>query len=291
MFIEIFWSILIFSLVPITVKFTGANPYTIGFFRLIVASLMLGVFWRKKINFRAFKEATYWKLLMIGACFFGHWITYTFSIKVSGPSICVLGMATYGVQLIFYGAFFLGYHVTKKNLLCLFLILMGVALVIPSWDFHDNTTLGLALALMSASFYSIIPIMLQKSHEFNQETRIFSQFSIALIGYCFLWPKTQWSGLLAQDWWALLFLAVMGTFVAHTLWSKVVSTLPTTTTGIIYYLITPIAMGLSLFFLKEKLTGVQMIGGAVILGAALINMITQDRINALVKRFEKKGPS
>lgn len=288
MFIEILTAILIFSLVPIAVKLTHATPFTIGFFRLAIAALMLGFFWNKKINWRAYNQKTFWKLVVIGVCFFAHWITYTYSIKVAGPSICVLGMATYGVQLIFYGSFFLGYHIHKKNLICLFLILLGIALVIPSWDYHNKTTLGLLLALISASFYSIIPIMLQKSHEFSQETRIFYQFSIAFMGYVLFFEQTQWSGLTSTDWYVLLFLAVLGTFVAHTLWSRVVSRLPTTTTGIIYYLITPLAMFFSNWFLGESLSGIQKVGGVVILGSALINTINQDRLKILFGYFKQK---
>ncbi len=285
MVIEIILAIVIFSLVPLAIKETTANPYTIGIFRLIVATLMLGVFWRKKINWSAYKESTFWKLAIIGICFFGHWITYTFAVKVSGPSITVLGLATYGIQLIFYGSWFLGYKIHAKNIFCLILSLIGVGLVIPSWDFHNNITLGLLLALVSASFYAIIPIMLQKSHEFNQETRIFYQFSISSLGYFFLIKETSWSGLSNNDWWLLLFLAVLGTFVAHTFWSRAVTKLPTTTTGIIYYLVTPITMVLSWGVLGEELSGLQKLGGVVILAAALVNMLTKDRVKVLFRRF------
>lgn len=288
MLFEICISILIFSLIPITVKFTNANAFTIGFFRLLVASILVSLFWNKKINFKAYKKKNFWKLVFIGLAFFFHWITYTYSIKIAGPSICVLGMATYGVQLIFYGAYFLGHKITKKNLVCLVLILFGVILVIPSWDFHDRTTLGLGLALLSASFYSTIPILLQKSHEFSQESRIFFQFSIAFLCYLALFPLTDWTSLMSVDWIALIFLAVMGTFVAHTLWSKIVSQLPTTTTGIIYYLITPLAMILAALILGEKLTLIQQIGGGVILAGALLNSLNQARFKTAYDKFLSK---
>lgn len=266
-------AIIIFSFVPVSVKFTAANPFTIGLFRLIVATLLIGLVYRKKINWLAFKSRSSWKLLVVGLCFVCHWLTYTFSIKISGPSICVLGMATYGVQLIFYGSFFLGYHVRVWNIICLLLILVGVFLVIPGLDINNNTTLGLVLALTSASFYSAIPIMLQKSHEFSQETRIFAQFGIGMLVYLLFIPFTEWTYLGRNDWLALIFLAVLGTFVAHSLWSRVTSRLPTTTSGVIYYLITPSAMLLSHFILGEQLSVKQQIGGGVILFAALTNSL------------------
>ena len=270
-------AIIIFAFVPVAVKFTTANPFTIGLFRLVVATAMIGLVYRNKIEWRSLflrgERKSVWKLIVIGMAFIGHWLTYTFSIKVSGPSICVLGMATYGVQLIFYGSLFLGYHVRAKNIICLLFILIGVSLVIPSWDFSNNTTLGLMLALISASFYAIIPIMLQKSHEFSQETRIFAQFGVAMVGYLFLIQQTEWESLASTDWWALVFLAVLGTFIAHSLWTRVTSRIPTTTSGVLYYLITPAAMLLSHFLIGEELSLKQQIGGLIILVAALLNTL------------------
>ncbi len=274
-------AISIFSFVPIVVKLTSANAFTIGLFRLMLAAFLLSCFWRKRIDFFAFQKKSFWKLLLIGFCFFAHWLTYTFSVKVSGPSFTVMGMATYGVQLIFYGAVFLNNSVNKKNIFCLILILTGVALVIPDWSLGNNTTFGLVLALISASFYAAIPILLQKAHEFNQETRVFFQFSVALVGYLLLSPLSDFRSLLLHDWMALLFLGVLGTFVAHTLWSGLVSTLPTTTTGISYYLITPSAMFISYFVFKEELTFWQVIGALTILMSALVNH--------LINHHQKKG--
>jgi drug/metabolite transporter (DMT)-like permease len=190
-----------------------------------------------------------------------------------------MGMATYGVQLIFYGSLFLNYNVNKKNIFCLIFILIGVALVIPNWSMGNNTTLGLVLALVSASFYAAIPILLQKSHEFNQETRVFYQFSIALIGYTFLLPFSDYQSLALNDWLALIFLGVFGTFIAHTLWSGLVSSLPTTTTGISYYLITPSAMFISFIVFEEVLSFWQILGACIILSSALTNHLINHHLN------------
>lgn len=283
MFIEMFWAIGIFSFVPLVIKFCSANPFAMGFFRLSVGTLLVSLYWRKKINWKVYKEKDAWKLLLIGATFFCHWITYTFSVKLGSPSMTVLGMATYGIQMIFYGAYFLGYHVRPKNIFCLLLILVGVFFVLPSWDLNDKGTIGFTLALISASFYATIPIQLQKAHIFNMETRTFAQFSVAFLGYVFLVPNANWRELVFIDWMGLLFLGVLGTFVAHSLWSRVVAHVPTTTSGIVYYIITPTAMFLSWLLLGETLSSKQLLGAGIILSGAIINMLKLPEPN-------KKGP-
>jgi drug/metabolite transporter (DMT)-like permease len=270
---ETFLAIFIFSFVPLAIKFTAANPFTIGFFRLLVASSLTFIMWRKKIRLDVFRGKERWRLGLIGLFFFCHWITYFYSIKIAGPSACVLGMSTYGIQLIFFGSVFLGYHVKKKNIIALILVLLGISQLIPEWNFSNHFTQGILLALLSASFYACLPILHQKANQYyDHDIRIFSQFSFALIGFSFFIFKTDWQ-LTSKDWYALMFLAVFGTFIAHSLWAKVTSQLPTTTSGIIYYAITPSALILSHFLLGESLTTKQIIAASLILSGALYNSL------------------
>lgn len=273
---ETFFAIFIFSFVPLAIKFTAANPFTIGFFRLAVASTLSFLFWRKKIKIGVFLNKESWRLPVIGFFFFCHWITYFYSIKIGGASICVLGMSTYGIQLIFFGSVFLGYHVKKKNIISLALVLIGIGQLIPEWNFSNNFTQGILLALMSASFYACLPILHQRTNRyFDHDVRIFSQFFFGLIGFSFFVLKADWN-LTSKDWYALLFLAVFGTFIAHSLWAHVTSRLPTTTSGIIYYAITPSALLLAHFFLGEHLANKQIIAAGIILSGAVFNSWRQN---------------
>lgn len=286
MFLETTWSLLIFALVPLAVKFTDANPYDIGLLRLLMAVVLLAFFWRRKIEWRAYKKVGFSKIVLLGTCFFLHWITYTFAVKWAGPSMTVLGMSSYGVQLMLWGALFLGNKITTKSVLCLIAIIFGVFLVIPEWDFANNGTLGLILALLSATFYSFIPVILQKTKEFKTETRIFFQFFIALFGYLFLIGKTDLKILKAEDWYALIFLGVFGTFIAHTLWSKVTSVISTNISAILYYLVTPITMALAVYLFNERLSALQITGALIILVGSFTNLINKQLIH---KIFHKKA--
>ena len=152
-------------------------------------------------------------------------------------------------------------------------MLLGITQLIPEWNFSNNFTQGIALALLSASFYACLPILHQKTNQyFDHDIRIFSQFFFGLTGFSFFATKTSWV-LTNKDWYALIFLAVFGTFIAHTLWARVTSKLPTTTSGIIYYAITPSALILSHFLLGESLTTKQIIAAGLILSGALYNSL------------------
>ena len=178
MFFEGLLAIIIFSFVPLAIKLTTASPLTICLFRLFVTVITLGLFWRKKIQFKSFLtlDTDNWKLWLIGFVFFFHWLSYAYGVKLGGPSIGVLGLSTYGIQLVLAGAFFLGHQVTRKDIFCLSLSMLGIFLIVPSWNFKNTSTQGLVLSLASATCFAIMPIIHRKTQMFTIETRIFAQF-------------------------------------------------------------------------------------------------------------------
>ncbi len=272
MFLQGLFSILIFAFVPLAIKYTTATPLTICLFRLLVTVGALAVLWRKKISFHKFFTKEGAKLWLIGFIFFIHWITYAYGVKIGGPSIGVLGLSTYGIQLILAGTLFLDHHITKKDVVCLFLSFVGIVMIIPSWNFQNEMTLGLVLALLSATSFALIPVMHKKTEAFNQQTRIFSQFAGALVFFFFFIGQTSWS-LRPVDWAAMIFLGVFGTLIAHSLWAKISSTVSPNITGLAYYTIAPITILFSALFLGDKLSVLQLSGAALVIASAVANII------------------
>jgi drug/metabolite transporter (DMT)-like permease len=181
-------------------------------------------------------------------------------------------MSTYGVQLILYGSLFLGYHLRFSNYLALLFVLIGVYLVMPAFSFENNFSKGLMLGLGSAAFYSILPILHQRTNRFfNYQIRIFSQFFFAMLIFLIFLPKTNWA-LTSVDWYTLLFLAIFGTLIAHSLWARFTSHTPTYISGVIYYAITPSALFLSKIVFNESLSIKQILGAILIITAAIYNV-------------------
>lgn len=272
MFFQGVLSILIFAFVPLAIKFTTATPFTICLFRLLVTVTILGIFWRNKISFRTFFSREGLKLWLLGFIFFLHWVTYTYGVKLGGASMGVLGLSTYGIQLIIAGALFYDHHITRKDLVCLFFSFCGILLIIPSWNFKNEATLGLILALLSATCFAFVPVVHRKSSEFSLHTRIFAQFAGALLFFLFFIGETSWE-LASNDWWALLYLALCGTVIAHSLWAKISSTISPTIAGMAYYTIAPLTILSSSLLLNENLTAIQLTGAGIVIASAIANIV------------------
>ncbi len=272
MFFQGLLSILIFAFVPLAIKYTTATPLTICLYRLLVTVSVLGLLWRSKIAFREFFTKDGLKLWLIGFIFFIHWISYTYGVKLGGASMGVLGLSTYGIQLIIAGTFFLDHQITRKDVICLFFSFCGILMIIPSWNLADKATHGLGLALLSATCFAFVPVAHRRASEFNLQTRIFAQFFAALVFFSFFAGETHWN-LQGRDWMALTYLALLGTVVAHSLWARISSTISPNIAGMAYYTIAPITILSSALFLGERLTSLQLLGAAIVIASAIANIL------------------
>lgn len=257
--------------VPVFIKFTSANPLTIGLFRLSVATILMAVFFIPFKNDRPLNKSMLFPLIIIGVLFAVHWITYFLSIKKATASIGILGMSTYGIHLIFLGWVIRKDKPDPFDFLALAFAVVGTYLIIPEFSFSNNATVGILLGILSGFCFALLPILHQKYHFIPDRIRIFGQFFFAWIVFIFFVPGTNWQ-LEASDWWGLLYLAIPGTFIAHSLWVRVTTRISTTVSSLIFYLIIPMTMLISYFWLKEPMPTPKIAGALLIVFGNILSI-------------------
>jgi drug/metabolite transporter (DMT)-like permease len=272
--IEAFIAILLFGCIPVVIKMVSANPYTIGIFRLALATLVFAAFMAVRGELRRVARADLIRLAAIGFLFFGHWLTLFFAVKVSSASIGAIGLSTYGVDLLFLGVFFAGERPRIVVIVAVLLAAIGAVLVVPTFDLRNSTALGMLLACASALMYASLPLLHQRWSRIPTGIRTLGQFGFALLFFSLFITKTNWN-LTTRDWAGLLFLAIGVTLIAHSLWVRVTTRLAPSSTSILYYANIPIAIGLSVWILGEPLTVRTMSGAALIITSGLIGLATR----------------
>jgi drug/metabolite transporter (DMT)-like permease len=270
-FIESLIPILLFGCIPVTVRFIGANPYTIGIFRLAVATSVLALFLGIRGQLRPIAARDIARLAVIGAIFFGHWITLFFAIKASSASIAAIGQSTYGIDLLILGALFGGERVRFTDAIAVAVAAIGAVLVIPALDMRNDVTLGMALACLSALLYAALPLLHQRWAHIPDMTRTLGQFAFALACFLMFAGRSEWN-LTGRDWAGLLFLAIGVTVIGHSLWVRVTTFFSSRVTSIIYYANIPIAVLLGVLLLGEPLTTRTIIGGVLIIGGSVFGL-------------------
>ena len=274
--LEAFVAVLFLGTVPVTIRAVHADPWVIGLVRLLVATVLAGLFLRGSRGFRALTRPELGAVILIGVVFSLHWAAYFVSIKMSTASVAAIGTATFGIHVALLGRILLGQAPTLTQWMSLVLGFCGTLLVMGEFSFGDEIARGFLLAVFSAFLYAFLPILHQRNVGIPVNVRTLGQYAFALPLFLCLLPRMDW-GVPKADWLGLMHLAVFSTFVAHTLWIRGTSVLPTQVSGMIYYLYVPIAMLLSHFLLGEELVASRVAGACLIVIASCIGVFSQPR--------------
>lgn len=275
-------SLILMAGVPVCIKFTSADIYTIGFFRLSVAVVLILIFLSPLRNIaRTINRSMVQSLVLIGGVFALHWFSYFTSIKMSTASMGILGTSTYGIHLIFLGWIFRNNKPGVFDVFAVIIAITGTWLVVPEISLSNRTTAGLLIAIFSGFCFALLPILHQKNQHIPDGLRMFGQLFGAWVVFLFFLPATHWE-LDQNDWWALLYLAVPGTFITHWLWIRVTTRISTTITSIIFYLIIPMTMLISHFWLNEPMPLEKISGAVLIVSGNLLSFYGRSRKKAAV---------
>jgi drug/metabolite transporter (DMT)-like permease len=273
-FFEAGMTVFLFGCVPVVIKYISANAYTIGIFRLGLASLCMIAFLWAKDQFSAVGLRDLLILAIMGSLFGSHWLAHFISVKIASPSIASIGLSTYGIHLILLTRLVSKNKVSISDIIAVFLAISGCVLIIPKFSLSNDTTIGACLGIISGFFYALLPILHQKYSQISSSMRAFGQFFFGFIFFSFFFPLSEWK-LPRGDWVWMVLLAVLGTFIAHTLWVRVTTTLSTKTTSLLFYLFVPIAMILSSLLLDEPMGKAKVIGATLIIAGNIFGLSRQ----------------
>lgn len=263
-------SIILQASVPMVIKAIPADAFVIGNVRLVCSSLIVLCFvkWRKHWGNLAKRDKCF--MLGIGLCFALHWLTFFLSIKIGTAQLGALGVSTYGIMLSLSGAYFLRHTFGLNHFAVLIVAFGGSALIAGGieGELSFEKFIGFLLGVLSAIFFSLLPILHQKMNHVPTGMRTLSQYGFGLIIFLPLAPLGEWDGLGSSA--SLLgYLIVVGTLASHTLWIYSSTKLSTTASSVISYLYPPAALIFAFLFICEMLNAMQILGVILIVLAGL----------------------
>ncbi|MEP5569406.1 MAG: DMT family transporter [Halioglobus sp.] len=260
-------AVLTMSAVPVLVKATSANEYTVGLARLGIAVLAFIPFVALRGHLLKLSGRQWLQLVCIGVMFGLHWLTYFISIKLATAAIAALTILTYSVQYLVLAYLFNGEKVNPVEWLAIGVCFTGCLVVAPDFSFSNDVSLGIAVGLLSALFYAAMPLLHQRASNIGTLERTWGQFFFALLVFLPLWGRANWD-LSETDVYQLLALGLVCTVFSHGLWVKATTELPALYASMIYFLYLPGALIGSALFLDEPITPVKVLGCTLVFGSS-----------------------
>lgn len=277
--LSVVFSMITFGTIGIFVKNIAFSSSEIALYRGIFGSLfLLGVLVLKKeiIPLVVFKKNAK-ALIFSGAAIGINWILLFESYRYTTISNATLSYYIAPVIVVIVSASLFKEKLTLKKMLCAAAAMIGMFLIVNSGAAGITSAdhlKGVGLALSAAVLYASVILVNRFVKELSGLQSTFIQLFVASIVLLPYVLATQGFHLITVDRSSFIYLLVLGvvhTGIAYALFFSAIPYLKSQTTAMLSYVDPASAVFFSAVFIKEELTLIQLIGGALVLGASFIS--------------------
>ena len=264
-------AVLLFGLAGLFAKWIRLPALSITFGRVLFSSAALGLYMlARKQSFRVPLRKDVLLLICAGAILALHWWSFLASIQLSTVAIGTITFSSFPLFVAFLEPLVFRQKLKKRNVLLAAVILIGVFITIPEFSFENNAFTGILVGLVSALSYAVLTLMNKTfAGKYSSTlTAFYEQLTAAVV----LLPLVIRSGGFrpeGADLWLLLFLGIVTTAFAHTLFISCLKDLPAQLAGICSSMETVYGILFAFLFLGE-IPALREIAGALIITAAVL---------------------
>ena len=245
----------------------GVDSFTMVFWRVLFALIILGLYIAVFLRENPFTRERPWFYAAYGLVgVFAFYTLYFYTVKISSVGFAVLLVYTAPAFSVVLGRLIFGEPLTREKMAALFLVLTGVLLVAGNVDFNVSY-LALITGIATGFTYAIYGVLAKFGVRNERPERVL--FMTLFFGMLFLAPFSKFSvptGAIPY----LLGLAFFPTFLGYVLYNYALKEVEVSRASIIATVEPVVAIILAFLLFGEKLTPLQLLGGALIVGASIL---------------------
>lgn len=277
-------SMAIFGTLAPFVRNISVSSGELALYRAILAALFIGVLLpvtRQRIPFRAIRREL--PLLLASGMAMGiNWILLFEAYKYTTVSAATLSYYFAPVLVTLICPFLFRERMTAKQILCFIMSTLGVVLIIDVGGLGTEGThlIGILLGLGAACFYATVMLLNKFIKGVGGIHRTFLQFLAAIL---ILVPYVAFTGgvtlgsMNGTGWACLMVVGLIHTGITYCMYFSSLKELPGQKAAILSYIDPLVAILVSVVVLRETISPLQIVGGALILGFALWNEMGNEK--------------
>lgn len=268
----------VFGTIALFVRNISLPSGEIALYRAVLASILISMYLlgsRQKIPFGKIKKEL--PLLVFSGIAMGfNWILLFEAYKYTTVSVATLSYYFAPVLVTIACPILFREKMTKKQILCFIMSTLGIVLITGIGDMSSgsNHLLGIMFGLGAAVLYAIVVLINKFIKNVDGIHRTFLQFLAAiviLIPYVMATGGIHLASLNGIGWGCLLVVGLIHTGIAYCMYFTSLKDLSGQKAAILSYIDPLVAVLLSVTLLGEPMTGMQILGGGLILGFTLWN--------------------
>lgn len=271
-------AVLLFGIVGIFAKVVNQPSAIIVLGRVFFSSIFLWCFlFFRKQKIRLNKKEDYYWMIGAGVVLAAHWTCHMQAIQCSTVAIGTIAFSTFPLFVTFLEPYFFHEKLKVSDVACAIVMLIGVFVMIPEFEFSNSMTQGVIYGLGSALTYAVLGLLNRRFTETYQAAVVsFYEQGVAcivLLPTLFLLRPE----ITVQDVAMLCMLGVVFTAVAHSLFINSLRTVKVRTAGIVSGLESVYSIIAAFLFLGEFPSMREILGGIIILGAVFYSTLKDSK--------------
>ncbi|MDP0493830.1 MAG: DMT family transporter [Fusobacterium sp. JB021] len=281
--LKVMGAMLTFSTIGIFIKNIDLSSSEIAFSRGIIGSVFLLITsYILKTNVSVTSIKGNLKLLVFSGIAMGlNWMFLFEAYKYTTISIATISYYFAPIFVMIASPLLLKEKISLKKVICICLAMIGILMIVgtnksSSGNVEYNHLLGIFYGILAAVFYASVIISNKFIINISPGDRTIVQLFVAaimLIPYILLTTGFNFGSLHGISLYSLLFLGIIHTGLAYTIYFSAIKNLKGQTLAILSYIDPIFAVLISTLFLKESLGIFQIIGAVLILGSTFISEI------------------
>ena len=269
----------IFGTIAPFVRNIPVSSGELALYRAVLAAVMIGLFLlvtKQKISFANMKKEV--PLLLASGIALGvNWILLFQAYRYTTVSMATLSYYFAPVIVTAVCPILFKEKLTGKQLVCFVMSTAGLVMITGLGASGGRDLIGILFGLGAAVFYAGVVLLNKFIQNVDGIHRTFLQFlaaAVVLTPYVMLTDGVTLGSLDMAGWGNLLIVGIVHTGVTYCLYFSSLKDLPGQKAAILSYIDPLVAVLVSVLFLGEGLTLWQAIGGGLILGFTLWNVVS-----------------
>lgn len=264
-------AVLLFGVAGLFGKLLSLSSTFIVFGRTIFASLALLLVLalvKTDIRIKSGKDAL--GLVLMGVVLAIHWVTFFYAIQISTVAIGLLTFSSFPIFVTLLEPVFFKEKIKAFDIYISLAVFAGLVLVVPEFNIANNLTRGVIWGTLSGFTFAFLSVLNKKfvTHYPALTITLYQDLIASLV----LFPFVGSAFFILQpiEYGYLLFLGVVCTALAHTLFIQGMVTIKAQLASVIACLEPVYGIILAVIFLREIPTPQELFGGSIIIGAIII---------------------
>lgn len=264
-------AVLLFGMAGLFARLINLPAIEITFARVFFSSMtlfLLSFITKQNIKIKNKKHL----LLLIGAGLILaiHWWSFLYAIQISSVAIGTITFSSFPLFIIFLEIVFLHEKLHSKDILFCLLILLGVFITVPAFSLENQSFQGIIIGMISAFSYALLTLMNRYFSNIYSSIIIslYEQSSAAVVLLPTLFIIQTVPTLTEIG--GLIFLGVVTTALAHTLFISSLKQIPAYLAGIISSLETVYSIVLAIILFQEFPATREILGAIIIITTVIM---------------------